>query len=826
MWADWTEAFFRVAAASSLRAILVAAAVALILMAFRVRSGGVRHAAWTAVLAAMLLMPILPGVVPGIVIPFNVPGAAGEIAFTQSYGSALQAPEGALADRPDVVPSGGREPVGRSSPAVRNQELAGATATALRPTSGGEFWRPILIGLYAAGMLFFLSRLAVGWLAMRRLVGSGAVLDLAPAGFNVRGIFACESPHVAAPLTAGVLSRHVILPSAWRSWPEEKLHAVLAHEFAHARRRDPLVTLAASLNRAVFWFHPLAWWLERALAAAAEDACDGAAVRAVATPRRYAEVLLDMAQSVRRSRGRVAWQGVGVDGTGLLGQRIDRIMRGDFDREMSMTRKISVATACVIAIVLIMACRQQQPPPSPPLNPNPEISARLQRERESTAFYNAAKSMTAQQAADLEAVLQKDPENPDARKKLGIFYRASGQATIGWNETVAARRRHILWLIEHEPGGAAIVGWGTIYPQYDPAGYAQAKKLWLAHIARKDAPIDILSNAAYFFSNTDKPLAEQLLLRLEAMDPRGPKPRVRDNVYYSGWSERLGELYATAIMGLTEGTWRIGGYKTTPEEARSPFALEARKKLEATKDSGILGGAAEVCYSRGYEQPELRAEALSYLERAVQANPNAPGLRRQLEMWRMRDRTLTLSARLRGVPHEKQAAVVAALADTERIALEPSRTDMEYMQAEYFEYVKKDRAAAAVAWDQTKKYAEDLLTLSGALPGDPNRGTAIFSAHVALAALALHDNDKASALEHLEEAVKAPPSDELKHGFNALWSRVAVGLLKRGERESVARFLDRYAQLNESQRAQLTKSAAAIRAGTMPDFYQYQVTPH
>ena len=37
---------------------------------------------------------------------------------------------------------------------------------------------------------------------------------------------------------------------------------VLAHEGEHARQRDPLIVALALLNRAVFWFHPLAWWLE------------------------------------------------------------------------------------------------------------------------------------------------------------------------------------------------------------------------------------------------------------------------------------------------------------------------------------------------------------------------------------------------------------------------------------------------------------------------------------------------------------------------------------------------------------------------------------
>jgi len=40
---------------------------------------------------------------------------------------------------------------------------------------------------------------------------------------------------------------------------------VLTHEWEHVRRRDPLVQWLALLNRSIFWFHPLAWWLERKL---------------------------------------------------------------------------------------------------------------------------------------------------------------------------------------------------------------------------------------------------------------------------------------------------------------------------------------------------------------------------------------------------------------------------------------------------------------------------------------------------------------------------------------------------------------------------------
>jgi hypothetical protein len=62
----------------------------------------------------------------------------------------------------------------------------------------------------------------------------------------------------------------------------------------------------------------------------------------------------------------------------------------------------------------------------------------------------------------------------------------------------------------------------------------------------------------------------------------------------------------------------------------------------------------------------------------------------------MNDRTRALSERFKGVPREKQAAIVSALPDAERIAILPSRADMEYWWAEYLEYTRHDQAAARV----------------------------------------------------------------------------------------------------------------------------------
>jgi beta-lactamase regulating signal transducer with metallopeptidase domain len=48
----------------------------------------------------------------------------------------------------------------------------------------------------------------------------------------------------------------------------------------------------AGVNRALFWFHPLAWWTERRLAALAEQACDDAALAELGSRENYARALL------------------------------------------------------------------------------------------------------------------------------------------------------------------------------------------------------------------------------------------------------------------------------------------------------------------------------------------------------------------------------------------------------------------------------------------------------------------------------------------------------------------------------------------------------
>jgi TonB family protein len=152
----------------------------------------------------------------------------------------------------------------------------------------------------------------------------------------------------------GWLHPAMVLPEEWRRWPRAQLNAVLAHEEEHARWRDPLVQWLALLNRAVFWFHPLAWWLERRLSGLAEEACDAAVLARGHDPFEYSEYLLAIARAMQQASARVNFMGMAMAGP-FLPQRIRRILEGGPVQRISRVRLACVAIGCAVVSTVFTA---------------------------------------------------------------------------------------------------------------------------------------------------------------------------------------------------------------------------------------------------------------------------------------------------------------------------------------------------------------------------------------------------------------------------------------------------------------------------------------
>ena len=74
------------------------------------------------------------------------------------------------------------------------------------------------------------------------------------------------------------------------------LEAILAHEVWHVRRNDNLAAAIHMVVEAIFWFHPLVWWLGARLVEERERACDEEVLQLGSEPQIYAESILKICE--------------------------------------------------------------------------------------------------------------------------------------------------------------------------------------------------------------------------------------------------------------------------------------------------------------------------------------------------------------------------------------------------------------------------------------------------------------------------------------------------------------------------------------------------
>ena len=119
-----------------------------------------------------------------------------------------------------------------------------------------------------------------------------------------RPVAFCTSDQVAVPTALGLFKPSIVIPRwVMAELSPAELNQVLLHELAHLRRWDDWTNLIQQLVRAIFFFHPAVWWMERQVALEREMACDDAVLQETASPRAYAECLAHLAEKsfVRRS---------------------------------------------------------------------------------------------------------------------------------------------------------------------------------------------------------------------------------------------------------------------------------------------------------------------------------------------------------------------------------------------------------------------------------------------------------------------------------------------------------------------------------------------
>ncbi len=810
---------------SSARALVVAGLVALALAVFRVKVPAIRHAAWTAALFTMLLLPTVSSWMPTMPLPAWVPDVPmrvinGVAAPTMTSATPVAGPVEAAQSRSAAVGT-----VATTPTAAPARASLGVSAVALESAAARAWtWREWAVVIWlAVAFILVMRELAGAWVA-RRLARSGVPVN------GERQVF--ESPRIISPVVVGVLAPRVMVPSSWPQWGAGMREMVLIHERAHVTRRDPLIACLARVNRAVFWFHPVAWWMERHLKMVSEKACDEVVVRAVHEPRLYAEMLVEMARRLRRDGRRVAWQGIGIVDSRRFEDRVDRVLAGP-SPELSRLRKAALAGLCALVVAIGVACGT----PVPPLAEDPELAKSITRQYARLADYEAAQKLTLEQVAELERVVAANPDDLRATEQLITFYSQRGQKLMGWNEMLAARRPHILRMIARHPE-SGLVRWPYVR-RLDPEGYDQAKALWLAHTERPDVSTHVLSEAATFFERSEKALAEQLLLRAQAADPDGPTPRVAvSGVYRLPWARRLGALYAMAIVGSDGGSSYDTVTSVSAELMASPFAKHAKQKLDASTDPDMLLGASEFL-SRNAVNAKVdfvpQDLGLVYAGRLLKLNPTSETARRILarpahdaeydRMVKLLGQTASELPQKSPTSTRPDDAAFERLSDELKLEYAHQLLWQPYSRA-MRAYDKKDEAAVKAALENFKRRAEVIERLAAAAPASGATASVVADVHVAFGAYAIRQGDRREAVRRLRmatiAAATAPAFADSVSGISFGATRLTHDLLTAGERESVAAYYDAASKTVEPrQRRVFEESATAIRQGRMPREYQH-----
>ena len=197
--------------------------------------------------------------------------------------------------------------------------------------------------VYACVAGLLLLRLAIGLCLTWRLARAAKPVksrEMIDADVRV-------SRDVGGPVTFGST---ILVPPQFFRWDAKKRLAVLAHEGAHVANGDFYVLLLASLNRAVFWFSPFSWWQLTRLAELAEIISDARAIEMIDDRLSYAEILLDVASSVKPRPMELAMAQVST-----VRARVERIIAAAAMPVAVGWRKRLWIAAAIVPVVIVSA---------------------------------------------------------------------------------------------------------------------------------------------------------------------------------------------------------------------------------------------------------------------------------------------------------------------------------------------------------------------------------------------------------------------------------------------------------------------------------------
>jgi beta-lactamase regulating signal transducer with metallopeptidase domain len=334
-------------------------------------------------------------------------------------------------------------------------------------------WAVYLFSLWAVIAIFLLLRVGAGLWRLRVLRRTFILLDPARLDVRVRetlqrdswtqNISLCVSERVQVPAAIGLVKPVVVLPT-WLmdELPAEELNQVLLHELAHLRRKDDWTNLLQQVVKALFFFHPAVWWIERRISLEREIACDDAVLAETASPRSYAECLQHIAEKTL-ARRTLAMAQAALGRVRQISTRVAQILDGGRDRRAARVGSTGLAWAGFVIVCALVGANEPQFVAFNDVAPASasRIDNRAALANENEAYKNVALRpaalKTVDEAPPSPALRVRSPHMVVARQKLNATSkrrRMPGEATfVSFNENRQIEPVYLAYFIQ-EPAAS------------------------------------------------------------------------------------------------------------------------------------------------------------------------------------------------------------------------------------------------------------------------------------------------------------------------------------------------------------------------------------
>ena len=321
----------------------IALVAGLLWMALRVfQSTNTRYVLCTAALALMALLPVATGIQVYLSAPIStfksitVLDTDDQLTGNRLTGDHLE-----------------------QKPPVESQSTSHDGLDPAQSTSQLNNWQPIAVFLWLIGVVFFSIRLAGGLFTVARLKRNGipiadpAIDSLYQALAARMGIARPaklrSSTQTDQPLIIGWLKPVILLPASMLTGIHPKhVEAILAHELAHVRRHDYLVSLAQSVMETLFFYHPAIWWVSSRIRIEREYCCDDLAVAVLENKTTYVQALAGLEG---RRIPALAPSAAG-------GRLVDRVRRLVGDPRKQNSSWAPILLTVLVCSTLVVACEK------------------------------------------------------------------------------------------------------------------------------------------------------------------------------------------------------------------------------------------------------------------------------------------------------------------------------------------------------------------------------------------------------------------------------------------------------------------------------------